>query len=433
MALREKAAYYIGMNRIQQIIAREILDSRGNPTVEAEVVLSNGLKGRAAVASGASTGGHEALELRDGDLGRFGGKGVLLAVANIQNKIAPALIGHDVTDQAGIDQLMIQLDGTENKTNLGANAILAVSMAVARAAAAATDQPLYMYLGDGSSLPVPLMNVINGGRHGDNDVDIQEFMIAPIGFTSFSEALRAGAEVYQSLKKIIKLHGYVTNVGDEGGFAPALKSNEEALELINEAIRSAGYELSKHFWLALDSAASEFYQNDKYVIGGQALTSGEAIDFYGQLKSRHDIFSIEDPLSEDDWAGWSQMTAQLGDKLQIVGDDLLATNPKRLKRAIDEKSCNSVLIKLNQIGTVTETLHCIRQAQRAGFSVVISHRSGETEDTFISHLAVAVGADQIKSGAPARAERVAKYNELLRIEEQLGSRGSYAGPKIIPR
>jgi len=431
------------MSRIQEVKAREILDSRGNPTVEAEVVLAcprtspqgaardDGVRGRAAVASGASTGSHEALELRDGDPKRFRGKGVQQAVANIRDRIAPVLLGHDVADQAGIDRLLIELDGTENKTNLGANAILAVSMAVARAAAEAAGQPLYAYLGGGNQLPVPLMNVINGGRHGDNDVDIQEFMIAPIGFASFGEALRAGAEVYQSLKKIVKAHGYATNVGDEGGFAPALKSNQEALELIAEAIKSAGYELGVHFWLALDCAASEFYQDGKYVIDRQNLNSDELISFYDQLITKHQIFSIEDPLSEDDWSGWAQMTTKLGDKLQIVGDDLLVTNLKRLARAIDEKSCNSILIKLNQIGTVTETLNCIKQAQQAGFSVVISHRSGETEDTFISHLAVAVGATQIKSGAPARSERVAKYNELLRIEEQLGDQVSYAGLQIV--
>lgn len=413
------------VSRIQEVTAREILDSRGNPTVEAEVVLGGGFRGRAAVPSGASTGSHEALELRDGDPKRFGGLGVKQAVANIRERIAPALIGREVGDQAGIDRLLIQLDGTENKTNLGANAILAVSMAVARAGALSSNQTLYQYLGGGTKLPVPLMNVINGGKHGDNNVDIQEFMIAPIGFTSFSEALRAGAEVYQSLKKIVKAYGYNTNVGDEGGFAPALKSNEEALELITEAVKDAGYELGVHFWLALDCAASEFYRDGKYIIGGQELTSEELVDLYEQWRSKYFIFSIEDPLSEDDWAGWAMMTAKLGNVLQIVGDDILVTNPKRLARAIAEKSCNSILIKLNQIGTVTETLNCIRQAQQAGFSTVISHRSGETEDTFISHLAVAMNAGQIKSGAPCRTERVAKYNELLRIEERLGEKGGF--------
>jgi enolase len=421
------------MSKIQAIVAREILDSRGNPTVEAEVVLEEGVRGRAAVPSGASTGSHEALELRDNDPKRFGGKGVKQAIANINEKIAPALIEREAGDQAVADQLLIELDGTENKTNLGANAILAVSMATARAAALSLDQPLYMYLGGGAQLPVPLFNVINGGRHGDNDVDIQEFMIVPIGFNSFAEALRAGAEVYQSLKKIVKAHGYATNVGDEGGFAPALKNNEEALELIAEAISSAGYELGKHFWLALDCAASEFYKDGKYVIGGKSLNSDELINLYEQWRSKYFIFSIEDPLAEDDWDGWAKMTAKLGGTLQIVGDDLLVTNPKRLTKAIAEKSCNSILIKLNQIGSVTETLNCIRQAQAAGFSVVVSHRSGETEDTFISHLAVAVGATQIKSGAPARTERVAKYNELLRIEEQLGGKGSYAGVVTLKR
>ena len=418
------------MSRIQQVIAREILDSRGNPTVEAEVVLDSGIRGRAAVPSGASTGSHEALELRDGDPKRFGGKGVEKAVIHIREQISPALIGHEATDQAGIDEILIRLDGTENKTNLGANAILAVSMATAQAAAESLGQPLYVYLGGGAQLPVPLMNVINGGKHGDNDVDIQEFMVAPTGFTSFREALRAGAEVYQSLKKIVKAHGYTTNVGDEGGFAPALKSNTEALELITEAIKLAGYELGVHFWLALDCAASEFYKDGMYAIDGQSLDSEELINFYDRLRKQYKIFSIEDPLAEDDWSSWSQMTAKLSSALQIVGDDLLVTNPKRLAKAINEKSCNSILIKLNQIGTVTETLNCIKQAQQAGFFIVISHRSGETEDTFISHLAVAVGATQIKGGASARSERVAKYNELLRIAEQLGERGSYAGQKM---
>jgi enolase len=423
------------MSMIEEVLAREVIDSRGNPTVEAEVVLSDGSAGRAMVPSGASTGSHEALELRDGDKGRFGGKGTLKAVRNIRDRIAPELIGLDAFDQRGIDQLMIDLDGTETKSNLGANAILAVSLAVAHAAAAYSQLPLYRYLGgaDAVTLPVPMMNVINGGKHGDNAVDLQEFMVVPFGFESFAECLRAGCEIYQTLKSVVKAHGYVTNVGDEGGFAPALKSDAEALDLIGEAVEKAGYRLGEQVCFALDCAASEFESGGKYKLEGTGLEldSAKLIDFYAGLRKKHPIFSIEDPLSEDDWAAWASMTAAHGAKLQIVGDDLLVTNPLRLKRAIAEKSCNSILIKLNQIGTVSETMDCIKMAQRAGFTTVISHRSGETEDATIAHLAVATGSGQIKTGAPCRTDRVAKYNELLRIEESLGLSGHFAGKSSV--
>ena len=423
------------MSLIESIMAREVIDSRGNPTLEAEVMLSDGSSGRAMVPSGASTGTHEALELRDGDKARFGGKGTLKAVDNVRERIAPELVGMDGLDQRGIDLAMIDLDGTESKSKLGANAILAVSMAVAHAAAAYTQLPLYRYLGgaDTSLLPVPLMNVINGGKHGDNAVDIQEFMIAPVGFDSFREALRAGCEIYQSLKSVVKAHGYVTNVGDEGGFAPALKSDAEALALISEAIGKAGYNLGKDICLALDCAASEFYTDGHYALEGTGLklSGPEMIKFYAGLREKYPIFSIEDPLSEDDWENWAQMTSGMGANLQIVGDDLLVTNPKRLARAIEQHSCNSILIKLNQIGTVTETMDCIRLAQRSGFTAIISHRSGETEDSTIAHLAVAVGAGMIKTGAPCRTERIAKYNELLRIEESLGLAAQYAGRGVV--
>jgi enolase len=423
------------MSLIESILAREVIDSRGNPTLEAEVMLSDGSSGRAMVPSGASTGSHEALELRDGDKARFGGKGTLKAVDNVRERIAPELVGMDGLDQRGIDLAMIDLDGTESKSKLGANAILAVSMAVAHAAAAYTQLPLYRYLGgaDASLLPVPMMNVINGGKHGDNAVDIQEFMIAPVGFDSFREALRAGCEVYQALKSVVKAHGYVTNVGDEGGFAPALKSDAEALALISEGVAKAGYKLGQDICLALDCAASEFYTDGQYVLEGTGmkLTAVELIKFYAGLREKYPIFSIEDPLSEDDWENWKLMTATMGGNLQIVGDDLLVTNPKRLAQAVEQRSCNSILIKLNQIGTVTETMDCIKMAQRAGFTAVISHRSGETEDSTIAHLAVAVGAGMIKTGAPCRTERVAKYNELLRIEESLGLAAQYAGKGVV--
>ncbi len=423
------------MSLIESIMAREVIDSRGNPTIEAEIMLSDGSSGRAMVPSGASTGSHEALELRDGDKSRYGGKGTLKAVDNVRERIAPELVGMDALDQRGIDLALIDLDGTETKSKLGANAILAVSMAVAHAAAAYTQLPLYRYLGgaDASLLPVPLMNVINGGKHGDNAVDIQEFMIAPFGFDSFREALRAGCEIYQALKSVVKAHGYVTNVGDEGGFAPALKSDAEALALISEAVVKAGYKLGENVAFALDCAASEFYSDGLYVLEGTGLKldSAKMIEFYAGLREKFPVFSIEDPLAEDDWEGWNSMTAQMGAGLQIVGDDLLVTNPKRLAQAIEQHSCNSILIKLNQIGTVTETLDCIRLAQRSGFTTVISHRSGETEDATIAHLAVAVGAGMIKTGAPCRTDRVAKYNELLRIEESLGLAAQYAGQGVV--
>jgi len=422
------------MSIIEVIHAREVIDSRGNPTVEAEVALASGVVGRAIVPSGASTGTHEALELRDTDSTRFAGKGVEHAVRNIREVIAPELIGMDGLEQRAIDLTMIELDGTENKCKLGANAMLAVSMAVAHAAAAYTELPLYRYLGgaDAVTLPVPQLNVINGGRHGDNAVDLQEFMVVPFGFDTFREALRAGCEIYQALKGVIKAHGYVTNVGDEGGFAPALKSDTEALELISEAVVKAGYKLGEQVCFAMDCAASEFYSSGEYRLEGSglALSSDELIGFYEDLAKKHTIYSIEDPLAEDDWDAWARMTALVGDSLQVVGDDLLVTNPARLERAIREKSCNSILIKLNQIGTVSETLDCIRLAHKSGFTTVISHRSGETEDTTIAHLAVAVGAGQIKTGAPCRSDRVAKYNELLRIEEELAGTSIYAGPSV---
>lgn len=425
------------MSIIEEVHAREVIDSRGKPTVEAEVTLVSGLVGAAIVPSGASTGSHEAVELRDGDPQRFGGAGVLKAVSNVRDIIGPELVGLDALDQRGIDSLMVELDGTENKGKLGANAILAVSLAVAQAAAAFTDLPLYRYLGgaDAALLPVPLMNVVNGGKHGDNKVDLQEFMIAPVGFETFREALRAGCEIYQALKKVVKSHGYVTNVGDEGGFAPALSSDAEALALMAEAVDKAGYKLGEQVYFAMDPAASEFYRDGKYELEGSGLSlSGlEMIDFYADLCKQYPIFSLEDPLAEDDWEMWSALTAAMGERRQIIGDDLLVTNASRLQRAIDEKACNSILIKLNQIGTVTETLDTVRLAQRNAFTTVISHRSGETEDTAIAHLAVAVGAGQLKTGAPCRTDRVAKYNELLRIEEDLEGGAVYAGQSVVWR
>jgi len=421
------------MSLIERVHARQVFDSRGNPTVEAEVTLESGITGRAIAPSGASTGVHEAHELRDGGA-RFGGKGVSKAVANVIDRIGPALTGIDALDQRAVDQEMIQLDGTPNKSDLGANAILAVSLATAWAAAEFTEQPLYRYLGGAAAhvLPVPLLNVINGGMHADNDVDIQEFMLAPYGFETFSEALRAGVEIYQSLKKVTKGHGYHTNVGDEGGFAPALKSNEEALALLAEAVEAAGYTLGSQVCFAMDVAASEFSRDSDYHLTGQpGKSSGEMIDWYMELRHKYPIFSIEDPLGEDDWDGWREITSRMGVSCQLVGDDLLCTNPSRLNRAIAEGSCNAILVKLNQIGTLTETLDVVQQAQRAGLRAVISHRSGETEDVSIAHLAVATNAGQIKTGAPARTDRVAKYNELLRIEEQLGASARFAGESAV--
>jgi len=415
---------------IIDVLAREILDSRGNPTVEVEVVLEDGVMGRAAVPSGASTGTREAVELRDGG-DRYMGKGVQDAVENVNEIIAPEIIGMDVRDQIGIDRLMIDLDGTDNKGKLGANAILGVSMAAAKAAADATGSYLYNYIGGmkANTLPVPMMNILNGGEHADNNVDLQEFMIMPVGASSFKEALKMGAEVYHNLKKVLKDKGLGTGVGDEGGFAPDLSSNEEALQVIVEAVEAAGYDAGEEFKIALDPAASEFYKDGKYVLAGEGVekTSEEMIDFYADMIDKYPIISIEDGLAEGDWEGFAEMTKRLGDKIQIVGDDLYVTNSSILSRGIEEGSTNSILIKVNQIGTLTETLETIEMATKAGFTSVVSHRSGETEDVTISDLVVAMNTGQIKTGAPARSERVAKYNQLLRIEESLGDNAVYAG------
>ena len=415
---------------IEKIHAREILDSRGNPTVEVDIILKNGTMGRAAVPSGASTGDHEAIELRDKDNTRFLGKGVLSAVNHINTTIADALKGMDVTKQVEIDQLMINLDDTHNKSNLGANALLGVSMAAAHTGAKATGKPLYQYLGGDSAktLPVPMMNIINGGSHADNTVDIQEFMVFPFGATTFSEALKMGTEIFHHLKSVLKSKGMNTAVGDEGGFAPNLSSNEEAVEVILEAIEKAGYKAGQDIYLALDVAASEIYDNGKYNLDseGRSLSSDEMVDYLGSLIKKYPIVSIEDGLHEDDWDGWNHMTAELGSTIQIVGDDLTVTNITRLQRAIDENSMNSILIKLNQIGTVTETIQAVELARNAGFGAVISHRSGETEDTTIADLSVAMGMGQIKTGSASRTDRICKYNQLLRIEEELGSDATLA-------
>jgi len=416
---------------LKDIKAREILDSRGWPTLEAEVVLSDGSSGRAAVPSGASTGRHEAVELRDGDAARFSGKGVLRAVANVNEIIAPALAGLPADDQPAVDQRLIELDGTANKSKLGANAILAASLAVARAAANSKGQPLYRYLSDDSDyrLPVPLLNILNGGRHAADSTDFQEFMVVPAGATSFSQALRMGAEVYHSLKAVLKDRGLNTSVGDEGGFAPALSSNKEALELIILAISQAGYKPGRDCFLALDPAASEFYRDGKYVLAreGLALTSEQMVEFYVNWVADYPIISIEDGLAEDDWDGWRLLTQRLGSKVQLVGDDLYVTNIDRLRRGIELAASNSILIKPNQIGTLTETVAAVRMAKDVGWTAVVSHRSGETEDTTIADLSVGLDIGQIKTGAPARTERTAKYNRLLRIEEELGERAVYAG------
>jgi enolase len=416
---------------IKDIKAREILDSRGWPTLEAEVVLSDGSSGRAAVPSGASTGRHEAVELRDGDAARFSGKGVLRAVANVNEIIAPGLAGLPADDQPTVDQRLIELDGTANKSKLGANAILAASLAAAKAAAVSKGQPFYRYLGDDSNyrLPVPLLNILNGGRHAADSTDFQEFMVVPAGATSFSQALRMGAEVYHSLKAVLKDRGLNTSVGDEGGFAPALSSNKEALELIMMAISQAGYEPGRDCFLALDPAASEFYRDGKYVLAreGLALTSEQMVEFYVNWVADYPIISIEDGLAEDDWDGWRLLTQRLGDKVQLVGDDLYVTNIDRLRRGIEQTASNSILIKPNQIGTLTETVAAVRMAKDVDWTAVVSHRSGETEDTTIADLAVGLDTGQIKTGAPARTERTAKYNRLLRIEEELGERAVYAG------
>jgi enolase len=419
------------MTAIEEILAREILDSRGNPTVEVEVVLELGSVGRAAVPSGASTGVHEAVELRDGDASRYGGKGVLKAVENVNGIIAEELWGFDALDQVALDEYLIELDGTPNKGKLGANAILGVSLATAKAAADVMGLPLYRYIGGVSArtLPVPMMNILNGGKHAVDGPDLQEFMAMPVGASSFAEALRWGAETYHALKKVLKSKGYSTGVGDEGGFAPSLKSNEEAVELIIEAIQQAGYEPGKDLFVALDPAASEVFEDGKYVLKkeGRVLSGEEMVDYYEAWVEKYPIISIEDGLHEDDWDTWILMQKRLGDRLQIVGDDLLVTNVERLKLGIERRAANSILIKLNQIGTLTETLAAIEMAKRAGWTAVVSHRSGETEDTTIADLVVATNAGQIKTGAPCRSDRVAKFNQLLRIEEELGSMAVYAG------
>ena len=417
---------------IEKVTAREILDSRGFPTVEVDVVLTGGVMGRAAVPSGASTGLDEALELRDGDPCRFAGKGVLKAVQNVEKKIAPAVKGMNPAEQAKIDQKMLTLDGTENKSKLGANAILGVSLAVAKAAAAQANQPLYRYLGGAQAnlLPVPQMNIVNGGLHADNGLDFQEFMILPVGAPSFREALRMGVEVFQVLKGILKSKGLSTSVGDEGGFAPRLSSNEEAVQLILQAVEKAGYKAGKHVMIGLDVASSTFGGEAGYSLKAEGLKDVPAqrlIDLYGQWIAKYPIVSIEDGLGEEDHKGWAALTQQLGKKVQLVGDDLFVTNPERLRQGIAKKLANAILIKVNQIGSLTETLTCIETAKKAGYATVISHRSGETEDTTISHLAVAVNAGQIKTGSVSRSERVAKYNELLRIEQELGAKARYAG------
>ena len=414
---------------IEEILAREILDSRGNPTVEVDVICDDGSFGRAAVPSGASTGEHEAIELRDKVKKRYLGKGVQKAVRNIEDKIAPKLIGADVTAQYEVDQLMLKLDGTSNKSKLGANAILGVSLAVAKAAANSLYIPLYAYLGGTSAntLPVPLMNIINGGAHADNNLDFQEFMIVPLGFDKFSEAIRAGVEVFHNLKAILNKKGYATSVGDEGGFAPNLKSNEEAIECILEAITKAGYSVGDGISLALDVASSEFYKNGKYEVEGKKINKEKLVDIYSDWIKQYPIISIEDPLSENDWKGWQLMTEQLGNKVQIVGDDLFVTNTKRLARGIKENAGNSILVKVNQIGSLTETLQAIRMAQQAKFTYIISHRSGETEDSTIADIAVATNSGQIKTGSASRSDRIAKYNQLIRIEEELGNEAIYPG------
>lgn len=421
---------------IMNILAREILDSRGNPTVEVDVILEDGTVGRAAVPSGASTGEHEAVELRDGDHSRYQGKGVLKAIENVNNELDPLLHGRSAFDQVENDRLMIEHDGTENKSRLGANAILGVSLAMAKAAAKSVGLPLYRYIGGSNArdLPVPMMNIINGGQHADNNVDFQEFMIMPVKFDRFSEALRAGAEIFHALKKVLHDKGYNTAVGDEGGFAPDLKSNEEALQVIMTAIESAGYRPGENVFIGLDTASSEFYNKDKntYYMGAEAnpeKSVDELISIFESLVGKYPILSIEDGLDENDWEGWKKLTGHFHGKIQLVGDDLLVTNTKKLAKAIDSNIANSILIKLNQIGSLTETLETIEMAKRAGYTTVISHRSGETEDTTIAHVAVATNAGQIKTGSLSRTDRISKYNELLRIEEELGSIAGFPGMK----
>jgi len=422
------------MCKIADVNAREILDSRGNPTIEVEVFLEDGSMGRAAIPSGASTGVHEAVELRDGD-SRYLGKGVLKAVTNVMTLIAPEVIGMDAFDQGAIDRLMIELDGTPNKARLGANAILGVSLATAKATAESCGLPLYRYVGgvNANTMPVPMMNILNGGKHADNNVDIQEFMIMPVGAASFTDCVRMNAEVFHNLRQVLKAKGYNTSVGDEGGFAPNLSSNEEALACIIEAIEKAGYLPGKDIMIALDPAASEFYHDGVYDLAGEGLvkTSSQMVDYYEDLCNRYPIISIEDGHAEDDWEGWQEMNARLGEKIQIVGDDIYVTNSERLMQGIEKKVSNSILIKLNQIGTLTETLNTIEMAKKAGFTAVVSHRSGETEDTTIADIAVAVNAGQIKTGAPSRTDRVCKYNRLMRIEEELDASAIYAGIKAF--
>lgn len=424
------------MSIIDMVLAREILDSRGNPTVEVEVGLECGVVGRAAVPSGASTGEHEAVELRDGDKKRYLGKGVLKAVDNVNSVIAPKILGMDATEQIAVDQMMIDLDGTENKKRLGANAILGVSMAVARAAAISSDLPLYQYFGGvyAHELPVPMMNVLNGGSHADNNADLQEFMIMPVGAPTFREALRWGAETFHALKAVLKKKKRATAVGDEGGFAPELENNEEALKLIMEAIKSAGFKAGKDIVLALDPASSEFFKNGHYHLKAEKKpkkTPKQMVDYYAHLVDNYPIMSIEDGMAEDDWEGWKIMTDKLGKKIQIVGDDLFVTNVKRLEKGIKQGVANSILIKVNQIGTISETLHAIQMANRAGYTAVVSHRSGETEDNTISDLVVGVNAGQIKTGSLCRTDRICKYNQLLRIEEELGDMATYRGKDVF--
>ena len=423
------------MALIEDVDAREILDSRGNPTVEVEVLLDDGSAGRAAVPSGASTGAFEAVERRDGDKGRYGGKGVEQAVAAVLDQLGPALVGFEATEQRLVDQAMLDLDGTDNKARLGANAILGVSLAVARAAAESAGLPLFRYVGGPNAhvLPVPMLNILNGGAHATGGVDIQEFMVAPIGAASFREALRWGAETYHSLKSVLKGKGLATGLGDEGGFAPSLPTNREALELIATAVEQAGFRLGSDIALALDVAATEFHADGQYSFEGSKRSSDEMIEYYRGLVDAFPMVSIEDPLSEDDWEGWQAITAALGERVQLVGDDLFVTNPTRLRRGIESKAANALLVKVNQIGTLTETLDAVDLAHRSGYRTMMSHRSGETEDTTIADLAVAVGSGQIKTGAPARSERVAKYNQLLRIEELLDDAAVYAGASAFPR
>jgi enolase len=423
------------MSYIAEIFARQILDSRGNPTVEVDVITDEGALGRAAVPSGASTGIHEAVELRDGDKAVYLGKGVTKAVQNVMDIIAPELEGYDVADQTGIDQLMIQLDGTENKSKLGANATLAVSMAVAKAAAEEAALPLFRYIGgtNAKTLPVPMMNILNGGAHADNKIDFQEFMVVPVGASSFSEGLRWGVEIFHALKTVLKKKGYSTNVGDEGGFAPNIGSNEEAIETVMEAISAAGYKAGSQIFIAMDAANSELYKNGKYVFhksDGKTLSSDELVKFWQNWAAQYPIISIEDGMAEDDWDGWKALTQAIGDKVQLVGDDLFVTNVTRLSRGIEKSIANGLLVKVNQIGTITETIDAVFMAQQAGYNTIMSHRSGETEDTTIADLAVALNCGQIKTGSASRTDRMAKYNQLIRIEELLGASAIYPGNKL---